>query len=571
MCKSAESSFLDIYKVLRDVDDPQDLIEKSISASQRALDGYARVENIFQCLEQNQKDEVHNGSNSNTEASFNHKEFEERLKIDISEVSSSYENELKKREQLMRNSYEKQRLEAQQKFDSILAQKDSELSALNGALQEYYQERNQSIENQSMLQCEADKRNAAELKLKSLTHELEDLKYAHDDLKLHYETVEIERTKLRKSNENLLNKIKANEEEHQAKACEYKDEISMLNKKLSSMPDFDLSKLSSKLGISLDTMLCSCSDEHSSGVASGQGTTTWCEVEDWLVSVVRKNQTELSELRTLDAERSAKMTTLVERLDKMQAEAKEKDSVIKSMERDLSNAYSSIEAGKALLTCHKISADKAGEDKPSSLFEMHDSPSGAKESMMMKAILEQRDRAMKQARGKEHEAETLKLQVERLENDKDALKAENVELYKRIRVLRVNHLPGNRESAHVQGNMKKRVRTGDLSVEDDIEEKYSLQYEENLDLFQLEELDRQVMMSRMNRCEKGLALSVRFLVQDRWMRHAFLFYLLLVHLFAMGYVIAVLNPDIEREIDRQWARISKEDNNPEMMHPDNWA
>jgi hypothetical protein len=44
-----------------------------------------------------------------------------------------------------------------------------------------------------------------------------------------------------------------------------------------------------------------------------------------------------------------------------------------------------------------------------------------------------------------------------------------------------------------------------------------------------------------------------------------------LHLFALGYVFGVLTPDIEREIDGQWARISKQEGSYEIMHPDNWA
>jgi len=171
----------------------------------------------------------------------------------------------------------------------------------------------------------------------------------------------------------------------------------------------------------------------------------------------------------------------------------------------------------------------------------------------------------------------LQLQVERLENDKRTLKVDNTELYKRLRVIRVNN-SGNGSSSHGSGlevgnyshtSIKKRT-AGDYNDGDDIEAKYSQQYEEHIDLFQLEALDRQAVLSRMSMCEKGLSYFVRFVMQDKWLRHALLVYLLVVHVFALGYVLVVLNPDIEREIDEQWSRISKEEENHEIMHPDNW-
>ena len=63
------------------------------------------------------------------------------------------------------------------------------------------------------------------------------------------------------------------------------------------------------------------------------------------------------------------------------------------------------------------------------------------------------------------------------------------------------------------------------------------------DLFDLERMDRQAALSRMNLCEKGLSYLVRFVMQDKWMRHALLVYLLVVHVFALGYMLVVLNPD----------------------------
>jgi hypothetical protein len=58
--------------------------------------------------------------------------------------------------------------------------------------------------------------------------------------------------------------------------------------------------------------------------------------------------------------------------------------------------------------------------------------------------------------------------------------------------------------------------------------------------------------------ERALANVSRFLMQDRWTRHALMVYLLLVHLFAVGYVAKILNPQIVDEIDwyskAKWSR-----------------
>lgn len=48
----------------------------------------------------------------------------------------------------------------------------------------------------------------------------------------------------------------------------------------------------------------------------------------------------------------------------------------------------------------------------------------------------------------------------------------------------------------------------------------------------------------MNILERGLAHTTRFFMQDSWARHALLVYLFVVHAFAIGYVLKVLNPEL---------------------------
>ena len=58
-----------------------------------------------------------------------------------------------------------------------------------------------------------------------------------------------------------------------------------------------------------------------------------------------------------------------------------------------------------------------------------------------------------------------------------------------------------------------------------------------------------MVLSRLNVFERALALVNRYVLQDRWARHALLVYLLLVHIFALTYVWQVLNPQLVEEVD----------------------
>ena len=591
MCKTAENSFLSLYKTFRDAPDPVELVRSAVASAEGALVGFRRVEEIFDKIEKTNfietAKELDNASNSIIK---NDEEFQDRLKVDIAEVASTYDIELKKREQIFRDSFEEQKLQAQQKFDSILAQKDAELLSLNETLRAQEQMLRWNGENNSLLQAEIEKREIAEHRLRESQRDLEILQYTIEDFKMKQTEAEDLYNEQRASNERLSKEVEMLQESRRRNEEIYSDEISSLKRRLEAMPSFDLTSLADKLGIS--TVSLTASDiENTNEIKLNQDKheklIQWTDVEEWLIATIRRSQSEASELRVRDYERKDYIDMMEAKVESLSADIKEKQESIDSLERDLNSAYSSIEAGKALLRCHKMadSSTRTADAQSSPLFQIGNvntsSPDvgdeGSKEVRMMKAVLEQRDRMMKQAHAKEQEASSLQMQVERLENDKAALKQENTELYKRLRVIRANTKsnsfgqgPTGETTALSRSRMKKRI-TSDYDEGDDIEAKYAQEYEENIDLFKLEELDRQAMISRMNACEKGLSHVVRFMMQDKWMRHAFLVYVFLVHLFALGYVCVVLNPDIEREIDEQWSKISKQEQNYEIMHPDNWA
>ena len=65
-----------------------------------------------------------------------------------------------------------------------------------------------------------------------------------------------------------------------------------------------------------------------------------------------------------------------------------------------------------------------------------------------------------------------------------------------------------------------------------------------IDPFKFEELDKNAIIGRMNIFEQCLARTLRFFMSDKWARHALLVYLCVVHVFAVGYVLQILNPQI---------------------------
>ena len=222
---------------------------------------------------------------------------------------------------------------------------------------------------------------------------------------------------------------------------------------------------------------------------------------------------------------------------------------------------------------------------------------------MLQAVLSQRDRFMKQAREKEQETSILRNRIEKINEEHIQLKNENLELFRRLRVVRaalrgqgpvsssnVYAVEGDEEDSHklASKNSRHRNKPGNGSdgvdlIENEynnnhrkidgaaLDKKYMHLYEEKIDPFKMEEGDRQHMLSKMNIFERGLAHVTRFFLQDQWARHALLVYLILVHFFALGYVIQVLNPQLIEEVDThmksKWS-MKTMDMSLEREHPD---
>lgn len=224
---------------------------------------------------------------------------------------------------------------------------------------------------------------------------------------------------------------------------------------------------------------------------------------------------------------------------------------------------------------------------------------------MMLAVQGQRDRFMKIAHAKEAEVNSLRVRLERVLEEQKQSSNENLELFRRLRVQRASSRRpadgGHREvdedigrsdeSAYRSGShspSKSRSRRdvkqtfaypmNDSNDEnfkrmdgDALERKYMHLYEEKIDPFQLEELDRQHVLARMNVLERGLAYLTRFFLHDQWARHALMVYLFLVHGFALCYVLQVLNPQLIEEVDSHLkAKWSAETLNIDIIreHPD---
>lgn len=187
---------------------------------------------------------------------------------------------------------------------------------------------------------------------------------------------------------------------------------------------------------------------------------------------------------------------------------------------------------------------------------------------LLSTLQSQRDRYMKLVREKEQEVTEQKQRLDRLQEDQLQLRSENLELYRRLRILR----KGDNAYQSTPSKLKNRSKYNSYDLESNhepVESKYEKLYEEKIDPFKLEEFDRQHIISSMNVFERYLAHTVRFLLQDQFARHVLMVYLVLVHIFACGYVIQVLNPQLIDEVDHSLKAKWAEETLNNIEHPDN--
>lgn len=367
------------------------------------------------------------------------------------------------------------------------------------------------------------------------------------------------------------------------------------------------------------------SSSSAAGGGGGKGFTvtgySWSAIEGVIWREQRRLELQLVQYRVDNEELQLQVDRLSHQYATCAAELESKRRTVASLEQDVLAAQGTIEAGQAIIRGFATATDKSkfvlssmsaavgarGVQAPagavvvpagssggcdsdlSDLFaaadsadlsssaaaDIGDNASGVYSgsdaaARMLQALTSQRDRYMQQARRSESEANALRSQGERQEEEQRVLRAENVELFKRLRYLRMNGNSsggGSSSSSGTGQGGRRRVggagtgvsavadiedargTTTTTATMDGLESKYSTLYEEQLSPFQLLEIDRYFLLTKMTCFERGLAALTKYVIQDHYSRHLFLLYLFLLHLFAMGYVWQVLNPEIIDEMN----------------------
>lgn len=289
----------------------------------------------------------------------------------------------------------------------------------------------------------------------------------------------------------------------------------------------------------------------------------------------------------------------------MKDQINQSNETILKLERDLSDAYSSIEAGKALLKCHSIVNEKKNRTSAGGAGSMdistgpaatapavdvtgRSSNSSNSNSTILQGLLSQRDRMMKLAREKENEVNSLQIQMKDLQKSLAQLQRENPSLYQRIRTVRIERVTSpmvttTSSSSALATQSHHRNRSEDTRVNsrvgdghhrdehepgdggDDIEQKYRTLYESNLDhQLLLHDHDKQILLSQLNPMERSFLSLIQFLIQDSFRRHSAILCLLLMSLVVLhDLAMIIVLPQMDGESSAEGLSLLSELQNEE--------
>jgi hypothetical protein len=594
--KFSEGCFLATYKAMRDLPDPY---ISGYDVSRIMVKAQDILKRMHHMLSTSTPGDGNNARSNNQEEELQNlrTEHEERVsalknqhQLEIEQLESKHSLETKNLESYLKASHEQQSMDLQQQYEKILAMKESELGSLLNSLQQVKHQILEATEKEKMLEVEVNKRRELEEKIRLSFAELTELRDLLHKNDRRYEELKSSHQTLLEQMEKEKRTFEKAKEIYEDLLKQERDHVNQLQIEVASRIPVDIESLATKLGFY---------QSFDSTVDRGNKSMEWTKLEEILIEAMRKNNAITAEARSAEQEIQQKYFELSQTYDLLKQSNDEKNELIQKLEKDLLQAHESIKTNRSRgnntinyrnpavsLSKYTSSYSASGSNQAGSTIsaeaiiaavdesstEMTKPMAQSKEDLLLDAVESQRDRYMKLAKDREASYLSMKACLERLQEDHQQLRNENVELYRRLRYLRaLNRSAPNPSSEQIhtgfisndtdlesQSSLLRRRDGGpsgatsyraDSEASDNLDNKYTRLYEEKIDPFKLEEFDRQAVISRLNFAEKALAYIVRIFMQDSFARKVFIVYIALMHLFAFGYVIQVLNPQLVEEVD----------------------
>ncbi|KAL6554489.1 hypothetical protein OROMI_020162 [Orobanche minor] len=200
------------------------------------------------------------------------------------------------------------------------------------------------------------------------------------------------------------------------------------------------------------------------------------QLESLLLDKNRKMEHELTQVKVKIDEKSSLLEAAEVRIGELTAQINEQQRLIQKLEDDILKGYSSNEKKGSFFDEWDLS-ESGGTNQVENL-EQRRAPSDLDQSSMLKVICNQRDRFRARLRETEEEIRKLNERIGMLTTELEKTKADNVELYGKIRYVQ----DYNSEKVISRGS-KKYAEDLESGFSSDVESKYKKIYEDDINPF----------------------------------------------------------------------------------------
>jgi homeobox protein cut-like len=154
ICKSSESAYLSLYKLLRDAPDPCIIFDSAETVIDRCIQSMSKSEKyiakLSKSLEEKEAECAQNKLMNQDEMLLTDEAYQTKLKASLVEVKSTYEQELTNRENLLRDSLERSKFTTQQRYEELLSRKEVEVEGLRESLQRLEQQMASAVDDKAL-------------------------------------------------------------------------------------------------------------------------------------------------------------------------------------------------------------------------------------------------------------------------------------------------------------------------------------------------------------------------------------------------------------------------------------
>ncbi|KAL6909441.1 hypothetical protein ACP4OV_001722 [Aristida adscensionis] len=260
------------------------------------------------------------------------------------------------------------------------------------------------------------------------------------------------------------------------------------------------------------------------------------KLEALLLDKNRKMEHELTQLKVKISEKSNLLEEAEKRIAELTLKVEEQQKLILKLEDDILKGYSSTERRGSLLNdwdLQEVGSSEASEGTDP----RHASPD-QDQSSMLKVICNQRDRFRARLRETEEELRRLKEKYEMLTVELEKTKADNVQLYGKIRYVQ--------DYSHdkIVSRGPKKYAEDVESGSSDVEAKYKKMYEDDINPFAaFSKKEKDQRYKELGLRDKITLSSGRFLLGNKYARTFIFFYSIGLHLlvFTLLYRMSALS------------------------------